>query len=409
MEAAVEMKRRAGRNRQLTERDRELCGFLAVCRYLTREQIERLMFPGRSKARSSTRLRQLASSVGGQGAVLRGDLGYGSAEGWTTVWALTAEGFEIGSQLLNLKLARTPKHDVGQSFLKHEVTLNEVFLGLVAQDGKTPAKVPRGVRWILGEYLDLPFNDFAGAGPTLESRRLQPDAMLEHPAGRRRYFIEYETGSATVRDAKKSTSTMAKLNRYGTFFRAPAGDVFAGERETFYERAFKDSWPAEVLFVTPSEARRDSIAHIIADRESSDKYKFAARALTLAEAHRVLCRALYGADQPPGNARKPLRPLAAAPAAPSDSAEAPARTAAEERLRRGRVSVRGEQLVKFERLLRSSLAALNSAQDVLNRLRAPSDAIPGVLAAAPETMRVLAEYARRGQEALSRHGLTAAE
>ena len=409
MEAAVEMKRRAGRNRQLTERDRELCGVLAVCRYLTREQIERLMFPGRSKARSSTRLRQLASSVGGQGAVLRGDLGYGSAEGWTTVWALTAEGFEIGSQLLNLKLARTPKHDVGQSFLKHEVTLNEVFLGLVAQDGKTPAKVPRGVRWILGEYLDLPFNDFAGAGPTLESRRLQPDAMLEHPAGRRRYFIEYETGSATVRDAKKSTSTMAKLNRYGTFFRAPAGDVFAGERETFYERAFKDSWPAEVLFVTPSEARRDSIAHIIADRESSDKYKFAARALTLAEAHRVLCRALYGADQPPGNARKPLRPLAAAPAAPSDSAEAPARTAAEERLRRGRVSVRGEQLVKFERLLRSSLAALNSAQDVLNRLRAPSDAIPGVLAAAPETMRVLAEYARRGQEALSRHGLTAAE
>src|SRR5947209_6944095 len=128
MEAVVEMEK-AGRNRQLTERDRELCGFLAVCRYLTREQIERLMFPGRTKARSSTRLRQLASSMGGQAAVLRGDLGYGSAEGWTTVWALTAEGFEIGSQLLNLKLARVPKHDVGQSFLKHEVTLNEVFLG----------------------------------------------------------------------------------------------------------------------------------------------------------------------------------------------------------------------------------------------------------------------------------------
>jgi hypothetical protein len=62
MEAAVEEQGRAGRNRQLTERDRELCGFLAVCRYLTREQIERLMFPGRSKARSSTRLRQLGCS-----------------------------------------------------------------------------------------------------------------------------------------------------------------------------------------------------------------------------------------------------------------------------------------------------------------------------------------------------------
>jgi len=153
--------------------------------------------------------------------------------GWTTVWALTAEGFEIGSQLLNLKLARTRKHDVGPWFLKHEVTLNEVFLGLVPQDGKTPARVPRGFRWILGEYLDLPFNDFVRNGTGVESRRLQPDAVLEDAAGRRRYFIEYESGSATVRDAKKSTSTMAKLDRYGTFFRAPAGNPFAGERETF--------------------------------------------------------------------------------------------------------------------------------------------------------------------------------
>src|SRR3954464_614556 len=125
MEAVVEMKKRAGRNRQLTERDRELCGFLAVCRYLTREQIEKLMFPGRSKARSSTRLRQLAGKMDGQAAgvrgdsgtrqaaVLRGDLGYGSAEGWTTVWALTREGFDVGSQRLGLKLERVPKHDVG--------------------------------------------------------------------------------------------------------------------------------------------------------------------------------------------------------------------------------------------------------------------------------------------------------
>src|SRR5438876_12419512 len=143
---AVEFKKKAGRNRQLTERDGELCGFLAVCRYLTREQIERLMFPGRSKARSSTRLRQLASSIGGQAAVIRGDLGYGSAAGWTTVWALTAEGFEIGSERLGLKLDRVPKHDVGQAFLKHEVLVNEVLLGLVAQDGKTPARVPRGFR-----------------------------------------------------------------------------------------------------------------------------------------------------------------------------------------------------------------------------------------------------------------------
>jgi hypothetical protein len=33
---AVELEKGVGRNRQLTDRDRELCGFLAVCRYLTR-------------------------------------------------------------------------------------------------------------------------------------------------------------------------------------------------------------------------------------------------------------------------------------------------------------------------------------------------------------------------------------
>ena len=367
------------------------------------------MFPGRSKARSSTRLRQLASSMGDQAAVVRGDLGYASAEGWATVWALTAEGFDIGSQLLNLKLARTPKHDVGPWFLKHEVMLNEVFLGLVPQDGKTPARVPRGFRWVLGEYLDLPFNDFAPDRRGFESRRLQPDAILEDPAGQRRYFVEYETGSATIRDAKKSTSTMAKLDRYGTFFRAPAGNPFAGERETFYERAFRDGWPAEVLFVTPSAARRDSIARVITAREHSDKYKFAARALTLAESRQVLCRALYGADQPPGIARQVPRAVAVPVAPPSASPEAPARTAAEERLRRGRVSVRGEQLVKFEKLLRSSLAALSSAHEVLNRLHIPRDAIPELPASAPDLLRVLAEYARRGEEALSRHGLTAAD
>src|SRR5256714_3013324 len=240
----------AGRNRQLTDRDRELCAFLAVCRYLTREQVERLMFPGRSKARSSTRLRQLAAKVGGQAAVLRGDLGFGSAEGWTTVWALTREGFEIGSQRLGLKLERVPKHDVGQAFLKHEVMANEIFLGLVPQDGKAWAKVPRDFRWVLGEYLDLPFEEFTRVETKLEARRLQPDAMLEHPASQRRFFIEYETGSATVRDAKKSTSTMAKLDRYGTFLCAPAGNVLADRRETVYTPALQDGWRSTGPFLS---------------------------------------------------------------------------------------------------------------------------------------------------------------
>jgi len=410
MEAVIQTEK-AGGNRQLTERDRELCGFLAVCRYLTREQIERLMFAGRSKARSSTRLRQLAKKIGGQEALLRGDLGYGSAEGWTTVWALTAEGFEIGSQYMGLKLERMPKQDVGQAFLKHEVRANEVFLGLVPHDGKTWAKVPREFRWVLGEYLDLPFEQYShGFSTALEKRRLQPDAVLEIPSSQRRFFIEYETGSATVRDAKKSTSTMAKLDRYGTFFRAPDGNALAGGLSyTAYTRAFSDGWSAEVLFVTQSDARRDSITRVIAERERGDKYKFTARALTLEESHRALCRALYGAEQPLGHPTRAARTLTVVPAPSILPTDAPARTASEERLRRGRVSVRGEQLATFEKLLRSSLDALSSALDTLTRLRVPAETIPAILRAAPEPMRLLSEYARRGREALSRYGLSAAE
>jgi hypothetical protein len=408
MEAVVEVQQKAGRNRQLTERDRELCGFLAVCRYLTREQIERLMFPGRSKARSSTRLRQLAGKMGGQAAVVRGDLGYGSADGWTTVWALTREGFEIGSHRLGLKLDRVPKHDVGQAFLKHEVMANEIFLGLVPQDGKTWAKVPREFRWVLGEYLDLPFEEFTRVGSEIEARRLQPDAMLEHPASQRRFFLEYETGSATVRDAKKSTSTMAKLDRYGTFLCAPAGNILADKRETFYTRAFKDGWRPKVLFVSPSEARRQSIAAVIQERASSDKYKVPAKSLTLAEARLYLCRKLYGADRPPGGFQSKATPAMPQPRTPTRSTET-APTAREERLRRGRVSVRGEQLVNFERVLRTSLAALISAQKALEFHRVSREALPKAPADASEVLRIAGEYARRGQLALSRHNLAAAD
>ena len=81
------------------------------------------------------------------------------------------------------------------------------------------------------------------------------------------------------------------------------------------------------------------------------------------------------------------------------------RSATEERLRRGRVSVRGEQLVMLEKLLRNSLDALSSAADALTRMRLSTETNPAILWAAPEPMRVLAEYARRGRDALARYGL----
>jgi len=154
------------------------------------------------------------------------------------------------------------------------------------------------------------------------------------------------------------------------------------------------------------------LCRVIRDRADSIKTKIAARSLTLTEAHRYLCRALYSADRPPGGVDLSARrsgPSAPRPEIVSPSKEGPARSAAEERLRRGRVSVRGEALVNFEKAMRSSLATLTSAQEALARLRVPPDVIPKPPSHASSILRVLAEYARRGQENLSRHGLTVAD
>jgi len=60
-------------------------------------------------------------------------------------------------------------------------------------------------------------------------------------------------------------------------------------------------------------------------------------------------------------------------------------------------------------VLRSSLAALTSAQKALPIYPISPDTIPQLPAGAFEILRVLAEYARRGEEALSRHGLAEAD
>lgn len=360
----------------------------------------------------------MAAKVGGQAAVLRGDLGFGSADGWTTVWALTPEGFEIGSQRVGLKLERVPKHDVGQAFLKHEVMVNEVFLGLVLQDGKTPAKVPRHFRWILGEYLNLPFEEFDRTALRLEKRRLQPDAMLEDPAHHRRYFIEYETGSATINDAKKSTSTRAKLDRYVAFFNGN------------YRTHFRDGWRPRLLFISHSEARCASIAELLAKEGFPTSGAFGGRALTLDEAQHYLSRKLSS----PASSRaseRPAMPAAMAPAAqapapagPLNWVEAaqyrppppprpgletgPALCEADERLRRGRVSVRGEQLVCLETEMEKLLYALQQTQEALAK-HVRRDAIPTLPDGAVSILRIFSAYARRAQSELAHYRLKTAE
>ena len=304
MEQSVLLKE-AGRNRQLTERDRELCGFLALCRYLTREQVERLMFPGRSKARSSTRLRQLAARVGGQSAVLRGDSrvrkcrrmddGLGSDARRFRDWS-TAGRTTGGSRAEARRRAGVPQaRGNGQRGVP----------GTRAAGREDAGEGARHFRWTLGEYLNLPFEEFDQTALRVGKRRLQPDAMIEDPSHHRRYFIEYETGSATIFDAKKATSTRAKVGRYVAFFRGN------------YRTHFRDGWKPRLLFVTQSEARRQSIERLLEKEGFPTTGEYAARALTLDGAKHFLSRKLSA------SASSPARELPMPPRRPSRETRPP--------------------------------------------------------------------------------------
>jgi hypothetical protein len=56
----------------------------------------------------------------------------------------------------------------------------------------------------------------------------------------------------------------------------------------------------------------------------------------------------------------------------------PANAAGEERLRRGRVAVRGEQLVNFERVLRATLHTLERARQTLTSLKVAAELASGL-------------------------------
>jgi len=356
------------------------------------------MFPGRVKSRSSMRLGQLTKVVGGQPAILK-ELGYATDEGWKNVFGLTGYGYLVAQDRLGKELLKVPRHDVSPQFLRHSILLSEFFLGLVPRDGKHPAKIPQNFRWILGEYLDLPFSKYSHNRN--QSRRLQPDAVLEIPSQRIRIFVEIETGSATIWNQEKMTSTLAKLNRYSEFLNGYAGNVHHEDSSTFYSRAFPDAWPPELLFVTLGGHRRDSI------QAAEKKWRFGrgredtvVRAMTLEEARKVLFGKIHGRAL----GTELLRSPAQKPLARPKDVSTPVNNQEEERLRPGRVAVRGEELIRLEAFLRLAHAALAAMKMQLIAAKLPVPPAPDI-AALGRTWEI---YAARARRALAAIGINAA-
>jgi hypothetical protein len=148
-------------------------------------------------------------------------------------------------------------------------------------------------RWLPSEELELPFEEYVPEEHHRYDRRLQPDAMLEDPARKRRYLIEYETGSASVRNAQHKSATLTKLGRYWEVLWNPRGRY-----QTVYEEQFSDKFEPILLFMTRTSARRDTIAEATKEWLEKHSRSFEVRVATVEEISRELRAQLLGEKAP---------------------------------------------------------------------------------------------------------------
>jgi len=122
------------------------------------------------------------------------------------------------------------------------------------------------------------------------------------------------------------------------------------------------------------------------------------RSMTLEEARKVLFGKIHGCSlrtelpHPPGQ-RPPTRPK---------EVPDPAKNEQEERLRPGRVAVRGEQLIRLETFLQAVQEAMVAMKRQLTAAKLPVRPVPDI-AALGAAWRIYAERARR---ALPAFGIT---
>jgi hypothetical protein len=175
------------------------------------------------------------------------------------------------------------------------------------------ARVPTAFRWVPSEDLELPFAEYVHEEDRSRDRRLQPDALLEDPVRKRRYLIEYETGSATVRNAQHKTATLTKLARYSHFI---LGFADAHGRATYYSKHFADGFTPVVLFIARTAVRRETIAEAVAGWAGGEMSpRFQVRSLMVEQACAEF-RALILGEKP----TVPAQATTAAPAGPPSRA-----------------------------------------------------------------------------------------
>jgi len=286
-------KRRAGR---LKRRDRELVALLGMCRYLTAKQVVELGQGARTEKVAGYRLRGLAgeatsSKVRGFEPALLRPLRFRGFDGEPfQLWALTPAGYAVAGAELG-RLLRVPRVDVGATFAEHSAFLTDVFVQLARpflQAGIPPRHFP--FRWDVAEDVELPWRE-KGAGGAEKSRVIRPDAVLEVPTARRRFFIECEMGTHTLTPVspEKVQATVRKVERYDAYV---SGFEDARSRVSHYQRKYPDGWPCDVLFLVQKARRQAATSQALATAREKHGTRVPARAFTLQEMV-AYCGALF--------------------------------------------------------------------------------------------------------------------
>jgi len=281
---------------RLTDRDRQLAGLLAVARYLSTEQLSKLLYAGRNIDNMRRRFLRLAGegSRGFRPAYLR-RLFYRTYEGHhLDMWTLTNTGYAVAEIVLGTGI-KIPRHDVGAAFREHTIVLNELFVALMMPTGAGYARAKQDdFRWVASDTVRLPWRQNLGPGSRTPDRLVLPDAVLEIPSPRRRFFLECEMGTHPILSGKhpKPGSTIAKVQSYEGFLRSY---VDASATQTFYARSYPDRYIPEVLFLVRTSHRAEAINEAIRQwRERLGTQTCPARALTIDAARDELLRMLGG-------------------------------------------------------------------------------------------------------------------
>jgi hypothetical protein len=298
----------------LTLRDRELFVHLAIARYLTLEQISKLVFPGKNDSIARRRLSRL---VAGKYPYVRRLPFRTKAEGSAVAWSLKPLGY-MAAQNFFEGTPDQPSHDPpGAEFLEHDVLLNETYMALAVAAKRKKLSFDRWpFRWLPSDSARLPWTEYDREASSPASRLICPDATLELLQVKRRVFIELETGTHTLgfqrEGAPGRNATKAKIERYTRFVMTPTTGL---GNDTAYLQTFPDGWPAELLFVVPTRVRRDAIAEFVASswRPMNESVQFSIRALTFEQAPAELCRAARLSPETGSTPRDSAAPAAVTP------------------------------------------------------------------------------------------------